>query len=108
MKRQSDSDSYIALRATKQPRRDVIDLNNSNINSTAGADIYTTTDDTRNSRLPFGESRRTRARRDTRVGADVDAIVNMSNTHEGMYEWLERFVGRVVFDLKTAGKIVEM
>lgn len=103
----SDADSEIVLRAIKQSRRVVVDLNDSNINSIARTNIDTTSESCRKPRFLFREIEWTRRsdHRCTNVRRYVDAIATMCDTRERVDEWLELCFGGVVFDLNAPKKV---
>jgi len=98
VKHDSHSESEIVLRAVKQPRRVVIDLDGSDRNAIARANVDTASKCGRKSRLAGREIRGTRTRENccANVRVEIEAIASMRDAHECMSEWLKRSLRRVV------------
>ena len=98
----------IVLRAIKQSRRVVVELNNSHINSIARTDVDTSTK--RSGKSCFGNREvgtRARRDRDTNIGTEIHAIASVRGAHKRMSERFECRLRSVVFDLDASEKVIE-
>ena len=103
----SNADAEIVLRAVKQSCWVVVNLDDPNINSIACANVDTAAYRAGQPCFAGREISGTWAwyDGDTKVVAEVYAITRVRSADERMSEWLERFFGRVVFELDPAEKV---
>lgn len=108
VKYDSDSDSEIVLRAVKQPRRVVVDLDRPDRNAIACLNVDTAAERTGKSGLGFSVIvTRTRDYRSAGDVIEIQAGTTLRDADEGMNEWLKRSFVRVVFDLHASKKVIE-
>jgi hypothetical protein len=103
----SDSKSEIVLRAVKQSRRVVVDLDRPDGNAIARANVDPASNRGCESGLAVRKICGTRTRENcgANVRVEIEAIASMCDAHKRMSEWLERSLRRVVFYLHTPEKI---